>query len=122
MIVRNKRIYKNTSLLKQNRLEKLLLEGNKCEICSKDTKLVHHIDGGRKNHQISNLKVLCRKHHILAHKSINTIPFFYYSPKRNILKHENYLSFLKKRYDFNLYGNLIPIINSYIKIENRKKK
>ena len=51
--------------MKLNRLEKLEQTKGKCEICNRDANQIHHRDGSRNNHAISNLVVLCKKHHVM---------------------------------------------------------
>jgi 5-methylcytosine-specific restriction endonuclease McrA len=58
--------YKNHYQMKLNRLEKLEQTKGKCEICDEDATQIHHRDGGRYNHAISNLVVLCKKHHAMV--------------------------------------------------------
>ncbi len=55
--------YKNHYQLKLNRLEKLKQTKGKCEICPKEAYMVHHKDGDKNNHNLSNLAALCVKHH-----------------------------------------------------------
>jgi len=38
-----------------------------CEVCGEPAKLVHHIDGLKDNHDISNLSALCFKCHFAVH-------------------------------------------------------
>lgn len=58
--------YPNHYQMKLNRLEKLEQTKGKCEICNKEANQIHHRDGSRDNHAISNLIVLCRKHHVMV--------------------------------------------------------
>lgn len=59
--------YPNHILLKKRRIEILKKNKGKCEICSKPANLVHHIDGDKSNHSISNLIALCRNCHEPLH-------------------------------------------------------
>ena len=59
--------YKNSYQLKLNRLEKLKQTNYKCEVCNKHTNEIHHEDGSKDNHNISNLMTLCHKHHMEKH-------------------------------------------------------
>lgn len=59
--------YKDHHQMKLNRLVKLQQTKGKCEVCGIDAKTIHHIDGSNDNHRISNLTVLCNKHHSLIH-------------------------------------------------------
>ena len=44
--------------------------GGCCSVCGSQTHLeLHHIDKNRKNNKLSNLVLLCRKHHRAVHKS-----------------------------------------------------
>jgi hypothetical protein len=60
--------YPNHYQLKLNRLEKLRQTNGKCEICHQDGNEIHHKDCDKSNHNISNLVVLCKKHHVMIDK------------------------------------------------------
>jgi hypothetical protein len=55
--------YKNHSLFKRQRLARLKQESCKCEHCGKKANYVHHLDGSKDNHELSNLRVVCAKCH-----------------------------------------------------------
>jgi len=56
--------YPNHCEMKRARIKKLKLTHGKCEICGKLGKQVHHIDGKKTNHKISNLLVVCYRCHL----------------------------------------------------------
>lgn len=60
--------YPNHYEMKKKRLVKLHQHNFICEMCGGEGKYVHHIDGSKDNHELSNLKVVCRKCHISLHK------------------------------------------------------
>ena len=55
--------YPNHYQFKKNRLIVLTIANHKCAICSRAAEHVHHIDGGKNNHSIDNLRALCAKCH-----------------------------------------------------------
>ncbi len=55
--------YKDHHQMKLNRLYKLQQTKSKCEICQDKARKIHHIDGSKDNHNISNLIVLCNRDH-----------------------------------------------------------
>jgi len=59
--------YPNCILLKKRRIEALKKTKGKCEICGRPANLVHHIDGDKSNHSISNLIPLCNQCHWPLH-------------------------------------------------------
>ncbi|HDP36993.1 MAG TPA: HNH endonuclease [Candidatus Atribacteria bacterium] len=59
--------YPNHYLMKKNRLIKLQQTKGKCEICNKQAYEIHHKDGTKENHLLSNLIVLCKRCHSLLH-------------------------------------------------------
>ena len=67
--------YKNHYQMKINRLEKLKQTKGKCEVCEIDAKMIHHNDENKNNHAISNLTVLCNKHHVLIHNIDEKKPY-----------------------------------------------
>jgi hypothetical protein len=54
--------YTNHSLMKKNRLI-ILMQNPKCEICGKPATEIHHKDGSKTNHRLSNLVAVCHKCH-----------------------------------------------------------
>ena len=98
MIERRIGEYKNHYLLKKNRLKKLEIEEAKCEECGLEANIVHHLDGGRENHEISNLKVLCTTHHGLVHRFPNRNKGNSLSLPRYIKRLKNMNKFINKRY------------------------
>lgn len=60
--------YPKHALMKKNRLIKLRESGGKCEACGKEAAFIHHLDGSRDNHELSNLAALCQKCHALLHR------------------------------------------------------
>jgi hypothetical protein len=54
--------YTNHYQLKLNRKERLKIAGNMCEVCgdSKATLTASKVDGDKNNHEISNLRMLCK--------------------------------------------------------------
>ncbi len=84
---------KSYKIFRKNRLLKLEQTNYKCETCDNDTKIVHHKDKDRVNNELSNLKVLCMKHHILLHpRSKGT--FTSMSRHRCIVKINNYINYV----------------------------
>lgn len=65
--------YPNHSLLKRNRLIKLILNPI-CEVCHKNpSRITHHRDGLKTNHNIENLEGVCSvRCHMVEHKKLNT--------------------------------------------------
>lgn len=63
--------YKNHSLFKRNRLIKIQLEPI-CEVCHvRPSKVVHHIDCKRDNHELINLMACCsQKCHFSEHRKL----------------------------------------------------
>ena len=59
--------YPHHGLMKHNRLVRLREAKNKCETCGKEAYCIHHIDGSKNNHELSNLAVLCRSCHNTLH-------------------------------------------------------
>ncbi len=57
--------YPNHYQMKLNRLAKLEETKGNCEICGEKANQIHHRDGSRNNHAISNLIVLCKTHHVM---------------------------------------------------------
>lgn len=58
-------MYPNSGLLRKNRNVVLDRAGRKCEDCGGEKNLdVHHLDLSKDNHEISNLKVVCKRCHI----------------------------------------------------------
>jgi hypothetical protein len=55
--------YVNHSEMKKIRKVKLESVNHKCEICGKEAKEIHHIDGTKYNHNIYNLIAVCHKCH-----------------------------------------------------------
>lgn len=55
--------YPNHCLMKRNRKIKLEQSGGKCEKCGRPANKVHHLDGAKTNHDLSNLLVVCNKCH-----------------------------------------------------------
>lgn len=56
------------------------LNQHSCEICGSTWRLqIHHIDGDHSNNKLSNLQVLCAKHHAEIHR--NLIPKTFSKPK-----------------------------------------
>ncbi len=51
--------YPNHYLMKKNRLI-ILMQNPKCEYCGKSATEVHHKDGSKTNHSLSNLQAVCR--------------------------------------------------------------
>lgn len=65
--------YPNHSLMKRNRIIKLQQTHGLCEICGAHANRIHHIDGSKNNHDLSNLIALCNKcHHTLHANRENT--------------------------------------------------
>ena len=54
--------YPNHSLMKKNRLI-ILIHNPKCEYCGRPATEVHHKDGSKINHSLSNLMAVCHKCH-----------------------------------------------------------
>lgn len=52
--------YPNHFLMKKNRLI-ILMNNPKCEICGKKATEIHHRDGSKFNHELSNLMATCHK-------------------------------------------------------------
>jgi hypothetical protein len=48
--------------------------GNRCLRCGADAVLVHHKDGNRKNSNLENLEVLCKRCHQLDHHCAENLP------------------------------------------------
>lgn len=61
--------YLDHAILKKNRLEVLTEAKGRCQVCGERAYIVHHIDGFKNNHDLSNLVALCRKCHTIFHKS-----------------------------------------------------
>ena len=60
--------YSNHAKLKKQRLIVLKNSKGKCEICGKQARIVHHIDGSLSNHSIDNLISLCNPCHRAVHQ------------------------------------------------------
>ena len=63
--------YDNHYLMKKQRVIKVKQVQAKCKICNKDGKQIHHKDGSRSNHKLSNLIFVCFKCHGLLHRILN---------------------------------------------------
>ena len=59
--------YPNHAEFKRARIEILKRSKGKCEICGKPAKIVHHIDGNKNNHNLSNLIAVCFECHEALH-------------------------------------------------------
>jgi len=62
------RCYSDYKTLRKNRLIKWQLGQGFCEDCGEKAFVAHHIDKTKYNHDIQNLKLLCRKCHKKYHK------------------------------------------------------
>ena len=56
--------YPNHSLMKRRRKERLEMDNYVCFRCGGKATLVHHLDGGKTDHSLSNLASSCRVCHI----------------------------------------------------------
>ena len=65
-----KKQYRHQKQLVNNRIIKLNNMHSKCEQCKKSGNIIHHIDRISSNHNIHNLKLLCRSCHTKLHKSL----------------------------------------------------
>ncbi len=63
--------YPNHYLMKKNRLL-ILLQNPRCKFCNKKATNIHHIDGNKSNHDLSNLVAVCCKCHIHQHILLGT--------------------------------------------------
>jgi len=59
--------YPNHSEFKRNRIKVLQKVEGKCEICGKQARIVHHIDGEKSNHVLNNLIAVCFSCHDILH-------------------------------------------------------
>ena len=50
-----------------NRTKALATTNGRCQSCKEEAGLVHHVDGDKDNHNISNLSPLCRSCHARIH-------------------------------------------------------
>ena len=67
--------YPNHHKMKRNRLIKLKQQKEKCEICGKKAKTIHHLDKSKNNHNIKNLiLVCCHCHFSILHKGCHGRP------------------------------------------------
>jgi DNA-binding XRE family transcriptional regulator len=63
--------YEHIGLMRKNRLIIIKKVNYTCEICGKKARYVHHKDGTRYNHDLSNLQALCGSCHRKVHSSLN---------------------------------------------------
>jgi len=96
--------YSNHSEMKKTRLLKLQQVDYICENCSKKAYLIHHIDKTKSNHDLDNLKALCRSCHYKNHpkktskfKRLYGFTLTELSNKLNIPIHKVYLLHIAKK-------------------------